>query len=93
MLLKVVEGYCTSGGQAASASLSARGRGGTMMNTSAISSAGAQRRAASFPEELRPQLIVAEDEKIFMEEMEGDQVVVKERCVLLHVDFDAIPRV
>jgi hypothetical protein len=27
----------------------------------------------------RPQLIVAEEEKLFVEEMDGDQLVVKER--------------
>jgi hypothetical protein len=27
----------------------------------------------------RPQLIVAEDEKLFVEEMEGEQLVMKER--------------
>uniref|UniRef100_A0A914M5C3 Rho guanine nucleotide exchange factor 6/7 coiled-coil domain-containing protein n=1 Tax=Meloidogyne incognita TaxID=6306 RepID=A0A914M5C3_MELIC len=30
----------------------------------------------------RPQLIVAENEKIFVEEMEGDQIVLKERSLV-----------
>ncbi|KAH7726178.1 Protein PIX-1 a [Aphelenchoides avenae] len=80
-LLKVIEGYCTSGGQGANASFSGRGRGAGTMSSSAMSGVG-QRRAASYPEELRPQLIVAEDEKIFVEEVDGEQVVVKERSLV-----------
>lgn len=44
------------------------------------SGGGPVRRAASYPDEVvRPQLIVAEDEKIFVEEMEDGQIVIKER--------------
>jgi len=44
---------------------------------------GVVRRASSYPnEDIRPQLIVAEDEKIFVEEMEGDQLVMKERSLV-----------
>uniref|UniRef100_A0A914MJH0 Rho guanine nucleotide exchange factor 6/7 coiled-coil domain-containing protein n=1 Tax=Meloidogyne incognita TaxID=6306 RepID=A0A914MJH0_MELIC len=51
---------------------------------------GPIRRAASYPDKnematttlTRPQLIVAENEKIFVEEMEGDQIVLKERSLV-----------
>ncbi|KAL7079303.1 hypothetical protein ACQ4LE_001801 [Meloidogyne hapla] len=52
---------------------------------------GPIRRAASYPDRnemattttlTRPQLIVAENEKIFVEEMEGDQLVLKERSLV-----------
>lgn len=46
---------------------------------------GPVRRAASYPDHhemaSKPQLIVAEDEKLFVEEMEGDEIVVKERLL------------
>lgn len=47
---------------------------------------GPVRRAASYPDHHdmanRPQVIVAEDEKLFVEEIEGDEVVVKERSLV-----------
>lgn len=40
------------------------------------------RRATSYPEEMRPQLIMANDEKIFVEEIEGNETVVKEKSLV-----------
>lgn len=40
------------------------------------------RRATSYPEEMRPQLIMANDEKIFVEELEGNEVVLKEKSLV-----------
>lgn len=50
-------------------------------------SGGPVRRAASYPDEVitaarPPQLIVAEDEKIFVEEMEDGHLVIKERSLV-----------
>lgn len=62
-------------------------------STSIHGHGGAVRRAASYPDESqqgRPQLIVAEEEKIFVEEMENGQMVVKERCVLVIKAFSLI---
>ncbi|KAI6243688.1 hypothetical protein M3Y99_00031500 [Aphelenchoides fujianensis] len=73
-LLKIVEGYCgppSSGGLSSSFN---------RMHTS--TSSQQTRRATSFPEEMRPQLIMADDEKIFVEEVEGDSVVVKEKSLV-----------
>lgn len=75
-LLKIVEGYCTPP--------SANGLSGSSsrMNVSTISNYPLPRRATSYPEEMRPQLIMANDEKIFVEEVEGNETVVKEKSLV-----------
>lgn len=59
----------------------ATGRHGWIQSTGV--GGGPVRRASSYPEEatllVRPQVIVAEEEKLFVEEMEGTVMVVKER--------------
>ncbi|KAI6205914.1 hypothetical protein M3Y94_00846100 [Aphelenchoides besseyi] len=74
-LLKIVEGYC---GPPATGGLSnsfSRMQMSTMSNYP-------QTRRASYPEEMRPQLIMADDEKIFVEEIEGNEVVIKEKSLV-----------
>lgn len=75
-LLKIVEGYCTPPN-------SSNGLSGSVsrMNISTVSSYPPPRRATSYPEEMRPQLIMANDEKIFVEEIEGGNVVLKEKVI------------
>jgi len=76
-LLKIVEGYCAPPS-------SANGLAGSAlrMNVSTLSNYPLPRRATSYPEEMRPQLIMANDEKIFVEEMEGNEVVLKEKSLV-----------
>uniref|UniRef100_A0A915CVR4 DH domain-containing protein n=1 Tax=Ditylenchus dipsaci TaxID=166011 RepID=A0A915CVR4_9BILA len=95
LMLKVVEGYCgpASSGfshhhrNSSGSKLQQNKGSANMLNNHSSSTSiggGAVRRAASYPEEvqLRPQLIVAEDEKIFVEEMEDGQLVMKERSLV-----------
>lgn len=87
LLLKIVEGYCLSGGGPSSANIHSqccrqRQRNSADSCHHSPCGGGTVRRAASYPDhpELgRPQLIVAEEEKLFVEEMEGDQMVMKEK--------------
>jgi hypothetical protein len=89
-LLKIVEGYCIGGpgGGHSSANIQCCAHGQKQRNSAdschSPYGGGPVRRAASYPDHHettmgRPQLIVAEDEKLFVEEMEGDKIVVKER--------------
>jgi hypothetical protein len=91
-MLKIIEGYFTST-NSTSISLHSNERnsccnhyhtqksfGDRHSADGACFSHGTMRRAASYPaEDSHPQLIVAEDEKLLVEELEGDQVVIKER--------------
>ncbi|KAL3103215.1 hypothetical protein niasHS_002401 [Heterodera schachtii] len=90
LMLKIVEGYCVSGTNCVTNSHFCGRK--THEQRNSVESfyshcGGAQvRRAASYPDQheisVRPQLIVAEDEKLFVEELEGDQFVVKERSLV-----------
>lgn len=93
LMLKIVEGYCCGLTNLSSANPSIPNwypigfnHGSTsttsigMGSGSGCGGGGPVRRAASYPDEVvRPQLIVAENEKIFVEEMENGQTVIKER--------------
>jgi len=95
-LLKLVDGYFTSGANASSMHNSrhyrqpSRGSGGGNPLTAIHSPQGhtGVRRASSYPEDVRldtrPQLIVAEEEKLFVEERDehGEVVAVKERSLV-----------
>jgi hypothetical protein len=72
-LLKIVEGYC--GPPSANNLPGSNSR----MNISTSSNYPLPRRATSYPEEMRPHLIMADDEKIFVEEIDGGEVVIKEK--------------
>jgi hypothetical protein len=76
-LLKIVEGYCGP-------PTSTNGLSGSFsrMNISTMSNHPLPRRATSYPEEMRPQLIMANDEKIFVEEVDGGEIVVKEKSLV-----------
>lgn len=87
LMLKIVEGYCTHQNSAILSYSSNERNSSCCSRHHCIerhSSDGmAIKRAASYPsEETRPQLIVAEDEKLLVEEMEGDNLVVKERTLI-----------
>lgn len=45
---------------------------------------GAARAAPVTPDCRPPQLIVAEDEKILVEEVVGDKIIIQEKCVVLY---------
>ena len=70
LLLRIVDGFCSTSSQLL-----------PHLRTGA-SATNVLRRTVSHPEESRPQIIVAEDEKIFVEEREGDSVVYKERTLV-----------
>lgn len=74
-LLKVVEGYC---GPPTAVGNLANSFSRSQFSSSSLS---APRRAASCNDDVRPQLIMADDEKLFVEELEGDEIVVKEKSV------------
>uniref|UniRef100_A0A914GUB7 Rho guanine nucleotide exchange factor 6/7 coiled-coil domain-containing protein n=1 Tax=Globodera rostochiensis TaxID=31243 RepID=A0A914GUB7_GLORO len=88
LMLKIIEGYCVTGASSASASCNRRAHDQRNSAESFHSPCGGGpvRRAASYPDQHemsnRPQLIVAEDEKLFVEELEGDQFVVRERSLV-----------
>ncbi|KAI1730928.1 betaPIX coiled coil domain-containing protein [Ditylenchus destructor] len=78
LLLKIVEGYCYSG--PTSTSMHNRHPSGTRLSSGHKGSTTALNHSTTSTS--RPQLIVAEEEKIFVEEMENGQVVVKERSLV-----------
>jgi hypothetical protein len=94
LLLKIVEGYRLSGPGGGPSSSNIQFQHCCVHRQRQRNSAdschspyggGTVRRAASYPDHPEmvmgrpPQLIVAEEEKIFVEEMEGDQLVMKEK--------------
>lgn len=64
-LMKIIEGYY----------------GSTNLNISTVRTGVTSNisKSHSNNDDMRPQLIVADEEKIFVEEIEGDEVVVKEK--------------
>ena len=68
-LLKIVEGYCNPPAPAIGNLASSFSR--SQFSSSSMS---APRCTNSYHDELRPQLIMADDEKLFVEELEGDEV-------------------
>lgn len=85
-----MEGYCNGGHSNNSSHLNHYHFHKNYHNTSTATGALSSRslvggssitesRSILYSEELRPQLIVAENEKIFVEEMVGDEVTIKER--------------
>jgi hypothetical protein len=71
ILLRIVDGFYSSSSQ-----LPPLLRTGASVNNNPL------RRTVSHNDESRPHLIVAEEEKIFVEEKEGDAIVYKERTLV-----------
>uniref|UniRef100_A0A914XWX9 Uncharacterized protein n=1 Tax=Panagrolaimus superbus TaxID=310955 RepID=A0A914XWX9_9BILA len=70
ILLRIVDGFCSASSQLPPLLRSGGGSGNPL------------RRTVSHNDESRPHLIVAEEEKIFVEEKEGDAIVYKERTLV-----------
>lgn len=94
LMLKIIEGYCCGLINPSTTNLSTPNwysrsfnHGSTSITSIGMGSrsggGGPVRQTVSYPDEVvRPQLIVAEDEKLFVEEMENGQMVIKERSKL-----------